>query len=223
MAFKTRDKTNEFIREMLAQNLCGESAEDSINSSGLRELEAFADKNMIPILLPESAAFLRQLCILKNPQKVLEVGTGIGYSGHIILLNSAAHLYTIEHNEASLDTASQFFNRSGLSDRVTFLRGDESEIVPLIEGSYNMIFLDGAKARYPQHLPHLKRLLSSGGILLADNILYNDMVSGINKKVGTKRTIVEGIKIFLDNICSDNDFITSILPVGDGMSLSILK
>lgn len=204
------NQTNEFIRSLLCKD------------ERLLELEDYAKHNSVPIILPESAAFLRQICLLKAPKKVLEIGTGIGYSGHIILQNSSAHLFTIDHNEEFLKVAKNFFLNSNLLSRVSFLYGDESDVISNIDGQFDLIFMDGAKSRYLHHLPYLKKMLCSGGILLADNVLFKNMVSGeiIQSK---KKTIVNSLKEFLNQLCNDSDFITSILPVGDGMSLSILK
>lgn len=211
MPFKTPDENSEYIRAHLP------SERDEL----LREMTEYADKHFIPVLLPESAAFLKQIVALKKPEKCLEIGTAIGYSSQLILRNGAGRLFTVEINENMAELAKKYFARAGLSDRVVCFVGDASEIVPLMEGEFDFIFMDGPKTRYIEYLPHIKRLLKNGGILLCDNVLYNGMVTGKTDTPRKKSTIKNGLDIFLTTLSTDEDFTTSILPVGDGMSLSI--
>lgn len=213
MPFKTPNKTSEYIRSVLPPE----------KDESVKKILRYADENMIPVLLPETAALLRQIVMLKRPKKALEIGTAIGYSGHIILGESDCHLYTIEADEKSLSIATEFFDKSGYKDRVTTFLGDANEIVPMFSGEFDFIFLDGPKTRYIQYLPYLKRMLCVGGVLLCDNVLFNGMVSGESKLVRKKATIVNALDLFLRTIASDDDFATSVLPVGDGVSLSIKR
>ncbi len=213
MPFKTPNKTSEYIRSILP----GETDER------VKKILTYADENMIPVLLPETAALLRQVVMLVKPHKALEIGTAIGYSGHIILGESNCHLYTIEADEKLLSIANAFFAESGYSGRVTTFNGDANEIVPLFSGEFDFIFLDGPKTRYIQYLPYLKRMLKERGVLLCDNVLFNGMVSGEVELVKKKATIVNALDLFLKTVAKDDDFITSVLPVGDGVSLSIKR
>jgi len=211
MPFKTPNKTSEYIRGLLPKD------------TELTPLINYADTHNIPILLPESAVFLKQLILLKQPKNVLEIGMGIGYSGHIILQNCDAKLITIEIDKARIAAAKVFFESNSLLDRVSILEGDEGEVVPKLEMEFDFIFLDGAKSKYIKHLPFLKKMLVKGGILLADNVLFNGMIAGENETDKSKSSIVKSLRSFLECICGDADFITSINNVGDGTSLSIKK
>ena len=213
MPFKTPGTNSIYIRSILPPE----------KDEKLNQIIDYADKNTVPVLLPETAAFLKQAVMLKKPKKILEIGTAIGYSGHVILGACDGHLYTIEADEGSLRKANEFFIASGYKDRVTTYLGDANEIVPLFSGQFDFIFLDGPKTRYIQYLPYLKKLLVGGGILLCDNVLFNGMVSGETKVVKKKATIVNALDLFLRTILNDEDFVTSVLPVGDGVSLSIKK
>ncbi len=213
MAFKTPSIASEYIREHLADE------RDEL----LKEMTEYADEHFIPVLLPESSAFLKQIVMLVKPQKTLEIGTAIGYSSQIILKNGGEKLYTIEIKEDTAQKAKEYFARAGLSDRVTLFVGDASEIVPLIDGQFDFIFMDGPKTRYIEYLPHLKKMLKNGGVLLCDNVLYNGMVTGETETQKSKSTIINGLDKFLCALRDDENFTTSILPVGDGMSLSIKK
>lgn len=211
MPFKTPSKTSEYIRTLIPPE-CDED---------VAAVMRYADDNVCPILLPETAAFLKQIVRLKKPRKILEIGTSIGYSGMIMLKNSDAELCTVEMDEKCVETAKGFFSRVGLNDRVRVFVGDACEIVPLIGGEYDFIFLDGPKTRYPVFYPYLKRLLTVGGVLLADNVLFNGMVDGSGERNPKKATIFEGIDKYLHLAFSDEDMTSSILPVGDGLCLCI--
>lgn len=213
MAFKTPNVTSEYIRKLLP----GEADED------VAALLRYADENYIPVLLPETAAFLKQLLILKQPRKALEIGTAIGYSGLLILKNSPARLYTVEVDEKNADVAKRFFQRAGVAERARVFCADACEIVPLMEGSYDFIFLDGPKTRYVGFYPYLKRMLNSGGVLLADNVLFNGMVDGSGEYIAKKASIAKALDDYLHTVLSDADMLSSVLPVGDGLCLSIKK
>ncbi len=213
MPFKTPNQTSEFLR-----GLVGREA-----AAGLSETERYADENMIPVLLPETVNFLAQLIILKKPKRILEIGTAIGYSGQI-MLNACdiSSLYTIEIDENLAEIAKKNFASSGLGDRVTLFCGDAGEILPLLDGSFDFAFLDGPKARYADYLPYILKNMNPGGVLLCDNVLYNGMVTG-ETSAGKKAGLVKRINEFLELICNDKRLITSVLPIGDGMSLSIFE
>lgn len=214
MPFKTPGKSSEYIRSVLP-------AETDID---IRRVLTYAEQNTIPILLPETAAFLRQTVILAKPHKILEIGTAVGYSAHIMLKACPnAQVYTVEVNEKLADIAKEFFGRSGLLDRVTCFVGDAAEIVPLLSGLYDLIFLDGAKTRYIEYLPYLKRILKPGGVLFADNVLFNGMVDGSGEPKREKLSIVRKLDAFVRTVAEDPDFITAILPVGDGVLLTIKR
>ena len=211
MAFKTPNKTSEYIRSLMKEET------DEI----YKQINEYADKNFIPVLLPETASFLAQLIRLAKPKKILEIGTAIGYSAQIMLRNSKAQLYTVEVEEKRIAIAKKFFAKAGLLDRVTVFCGDAGEIVPMLTGEYDFIFMDGPKTRYIEYLPYLDKLLKKDGILLCDNVLFNGMLSGDTEIIQKKNTIVVKIEEFLQALYNKDNYITSIIPVGDGLSLSI--
>lgn len=213
MPFKTPSGESAYIREHLMRET------DPV----LKEMLAFADEHYVPVLLPESAAFLRQIVMLTRPEKTLEIGTAIGYSTQLILRSGGKHVYTIEIKEELIERAKCYLDRAWLLPRVTFFAGDASEILPMAMGQYDFVFMDGPKTRYIEFLPHIMRMLKPGGVLLCDNVLWNGMVTGERETQKSKSTIVHGLDAFLTAICSDPELTTSILPVGDGMSLSIRR
>lgn len=213
MPFKTPGKTSEYIRKLLALR--------PVNAIE-QQITAYADANIIAVLLPETAAFLRQAITLCRPDRILEIGTAIGYSG-ILMLQAAPHamLYTVEQSEERIGVAKDFFAKAGVVDRVIFYTGDSTEIVPALRGEYDFIFLDGPKAQYCEYLPFLSRLLRRGGVLFCDNVLYEGMVSGETEIRNHKGGLVKKLDLFLHKLMEDTSLQTSILPVGDGVSFSI--
>ncbi len=213
MPFKTPGKTSEYIRELLSLRPADEIE---------RKITEYADKNIIAVLLPETTAFLRQAVVLKKPARILEIGTAIGYSG-IVMLRSApqATLYTVEMSEERIAVAKEFFRDAGLLNRAVFYAGDSTEIVPNLKGKFDFIFLDGPKAQYCEYLPFLSRLLESGGVLFCDNVLYEGMVSGEHEIKNHKGGLVKKLDLFLHRLMEDKTLLTSVLPVGDGVSFSI--
>ncbi len=214
MAYKNPGKNSEYIRSILPRT----------SSAHLRRIEDYADEHYVPVLLPETSVVLSQLVTLSQPKTILEIGMAIGYSGHIMLEASKdAHLYTIEIDEDNIAVAKRFFKISGLDKRVTIYEGNSDEIVPSITGKYDFIFLDGPKAQYIEYLPFLLRALNPGGLLVCDNVLFNGMVTGEQPIAHKKGGIVRKLDAFLRALMADTSLSTSILPVGDGLSFSIVN
>ncbi len=213
MPFKTPGKTSEYIRGLL-QSVPVDPLE--------REILEFADREIIAVLLPETVAFLRQAVLLSKPARILEIGTGVGYSG-IVMLRAApkATLYTLEVSEERLQIAKKFFAAAGVEKRTVCYAGDCSQIIPCLSGTYDFIFLDGPKAQYCEYLPFLSRALTAGGILLCDNVLYEGMVAGEREIKNHKGGLVKKMDTFLHNLFCDRTLCSSVLPVGDGVSFSI--
>ena len=176
-------------------------------------------------MLPaESAGLLTVIVSLLKPKKILEIGTNIGYSGTVMLQAAPdATLFTIEMDEDTANMAKNNFNTAGVGDRVQILRGKAEEILPYIKDEYDLIFLDGPKGQYYYLSTLLLPMLKSGGVLVCDNVLFRGMVSGKRKTTARKRTLVKKLDEFLRFISNDPTLETSIIPIGDGMSVSYKK
>ena len=183
--------------------------------------EARADG--IPVMLRETSQFLAMLIKAKAPKNFLEIGTAVGYSGSIMLKfgDSESKLTTLEIEEDSIARAKDNFKSQNYEHRVRIFSGDASEIIPVMSGKFDFIFLDGPKSKYYEYYPYLKKMLVSGGILVADNVLFRDLISGAIKPHHRVQTIVNNMREFLDNLVADEDFLTTIYNIGDGLSVSI--
>lgn len=209
------DFIEEFIRQFIPQR-------DGL----ILEIERSAKEKGIPIVEPEVGRLIYLLARIKKCKAILEIGTAIGYSTMILAggLEPGGRLITIEKDKEMADEAEKNFERLGLSN-VILLKGDALEILKnmVSTGNYqfDFIFLDAAKGQYVQFLPLCYRLLNTGGLLVADNVLYKGMVANRDLLKRRKITIVKRLKKYLNQVTSHPNLETSILPIGDGVSISL--
>lgn len=193
----------------------------------LQELEKFARKNNIPVLLGDSAEFLAGFVEKHKFKNILEIGTAIGYSGSIMLLSSEeASLDTIEINEQSFARAKETFASFNLTNRVNQILGDGLEEIKklnYLEKKYDLIFLDGPKGQYLFYYPILLKMLMPGGCLLVDNVLFKGLVRSQQDVGHKKRAMVTKLRKFLNEIETREDLTTTIHEIGDGVAEIYLK
>ncbi len=185
----------------------------------LSQMEVYAEENFIPIMKKESLSVLIKKVKETNPKEVLEIGTAIGYSTAHILINSEAKVYTIEIDEERTKEAKKNLEKLGLIERTVFFSGDVKNILPLAEGSYDFILLDGPKSCYPLLLENSLRLLKDGGILFCDDVKHSEVKEG---KIGAKhRSISRNINRFIDILKSDKRLKTEFYGGGDGCAVAV--
>lgn len=186
----------------------------------IKEIEAFGRINGYPIIREKGAQVLVKLVSENQPKKILEIGTAIGYSGSLMLLNSQATLVTLELNKESAKIAQENFEKLGLSNRVKVIVGDAKESIQKLDEKFDFIFLDGPKGQYINYLPTLLQLLNVGGLLVADNVHYHGLVlkEGVPEK--KHRTIVNNLRKYLQSVTSDDTLETEVLPFADGIAIS---
>lgn len=190
----------------------------------LQELRERAKTGLDPTVPDETLNFLLALSRLKNPQRILEIGAAEGLTSIALLLECpAARVTAIEQDGARFAAAKENFARFGVADRADLIEGDAADVLPSLEGAFDFIFLDGPKAQYVHYLPHLKRLLPPGGALAADDVLLYGWVSGEVPPPQKRRSIAARLREYLDAVCSDADFVTSIFELGEGLALSVKR
>ena len=176
----------------------------------------------IPVADDETLNFLVVLLQAIQPKRILEVGTAVGLSGAAMLsVCPNARLTTMELEEERYLEAKQNFADFGISDRVNAYMGDAGEILAMMDGEYDFVFLDGPKAQYEKYLFDLKRLMKPGATLFADDVLLYGWVSGEEPTPHKRQSIVDKIRSYLNTITADKDFSTSVINIGDGVALSI--
>ena len=179
-------------------------------------------KRGIPVADDETLNFLLVLLQAIQPKRILEIGTAVGLSGAAMLsVCPNAKLTTMELEEDRYLEAKQNFAYFGFTDRVTAYLGDAGEILAMMDGEYDFVFLDGPKAQYEKYLFDLKRLMPTGATLFADDVLLYGWVSGEEPTPQKRQSIVDKIRSYLHTITEDTDFSTSVINIGDGVALSI--
>ena len=197
---------------------------DSGNPPYLHELEKYARETNVPIVRPQMQSLLKFLLTWGRPMKILEVGTAIGFSA--LLMSEYApqgcHITTIEKYEKRIPLAKENFKKAGKEDRITLLEGDAVEILADMQETFDFIFMDAAKGQYIHFLPDILRLLEPGGLLVSDNILQDgDIVESKYAVTRRNRTIHNRMREYLYELKHREDLVTSIIPLGDGVAVSI--
>ncbi|MBE7043955.1 MAG: O-methyltransferase [Ruminococcaceae bacterium] len=189
----------------------------------LRELEAYAKENSVPIVQPETAQLLTVLTQMIRPRRILEIGCAIGYSA-ILMSESMAEdgsITTVEWDADMTQIARSNIEKAGLSEKIRVVNQDAKELLPTLTGEYDMIFLDGPKAHYIHMLNDCIRLLRKGGILVADNVLYKGMTADEEHVVRRKITIVKRLRHFIAAQMQRKELKSVLLPVGDGVTVAV--
>lgn len=201
----------EYIRDILPKN-----------QGRLKELEEYALKNNVPIVHPEVAKFLEVIIKSSKVRSILEVGTAIGYSSIVFsnAMNNTGKIVTVEKRKDMHEIACKNIEDAGLSSNITLVHGDASELLPQIEGKFDMIFLDAAKGHYQKFLLSCIEKLDDNGIIVSDNVLYKGMVASNEYLIRRKITIVKRMRKYLEYISNHPQLTTSIIPIGDGVALT---
>ena len=197
---------------------------DSGNPSYLNELEEYARATDVPIVRTEMQSFLRFLMKMKQPKRILEVGTAIGFSALLMseYAPSDCKITTIEKYEKRIPLALENFEKAGKEEAITLLQGDALEILPTLTEEYDFIFMDAAKGQYIHFLPDILRLLKVGGLLVSDNVLQDgDVLESRFAVTRRNRTIHGRMRDYLYTLKHTEELTTAIIPLGDGVALSV--
>ena len=192
----------------------------------IEEIEQEALDTFVPIIRKETQSFLKVLLMMKKPLRVLEVGTAIGFSAILMseYIPEQGHITTIEKYEKRIPIARENFRRAGKEDQITLIEGDALEVMKSLEGPYDFIFMDAAKGQYIHYMPEAIRLLEPGGVLVSDNVLQDgDIIESRYAVDRRNRTIHSRMREYLYELKHKEELQTSILPLGDGVALSVKK
>lgn len=197
---------------------------DSLNHieyTGLEEyLKEYAKIHDVPIIMDEGLVFLRQMMMIKNPKRILEIGTAIGYSALNMARFSNAIIDTIEIDEDSYKFAFDIISKTIYKDRINLIHND-ALLVDLDE-KYDFIFIDAAKAQYIKFFTKFKENLNDNGIIFTDNLVFHGLVT---EKIYSRnlRQLVGKIKKYNEWVLKQEDFFTYIYNIGDGIAISVKK
>ena len=208
------DYINEYIRDIIPKD-CGL----------IRELEEYARDNGVPIIHPEVARLMVVLGKLKKPKRILEIGTAIGYSAIVLaqVLDKEGKIDTIEKKSDMIEIAKHNIKRANLEDTINIIQGDAKEVLDDINEIYDMVFIDAAKGQYLEFLRRVVGKLKESAIVVSDNVLYRGMVASDKLLAKNKKTLVKRLREYLEYICNNDIFDTSVIPIGDGVAVSYLN
>lgn len=191
---------------------------------GLGKIKERALERRIPVICEETEKLLRIIVKIKAPERILEIGTAVGYSGAVMLETAPeARLYTVEKDADRCEEARENFIRLGMEERVNVINGDAEEILPMLTGSYDLVFMDGPKGKYEVFLPYITEMLTEGGVLICDDVLYMGYVENFPGTGHKHVTIARNMKGFLETLLESDKYDTLLLREGDGITLSIKK
>lgn len=200
---------------------------EKTNSDILEKIEKEAHEDNVPIIRKEMESFLRVMLELKRPKRILELGTAVGYSAILMseCIEKKSKIVTIENYEKRIPIAKQNIKDAGKEKVIELLEGDAMEIMPTLqENQFDFVFMDAAKAQYIHFLPEVMRLMKKGAVLITDNVLQEgDLIESKYVVRRRDRTIHKRMREYLEVVKNSKDLETSIVPIGDGITISVKK
>ena len=195
-----------------------------MNEQELEKIKQKAMQEHIPIIMDDTLSVIEKYLIQSKPEKILEIGTAVGYSAMCFtkFLATNGKIDTIEREAERVEEAKINIKKVGVADKINIYEGDAVEILPTLQEKYDMIFIDAAKGKYPFFLKESLRMIKPNGIIFADNILYKGYVlSDYNKH--KQRTAVRNLREYIKEVSENPNLETEILEVGDGLAVSKIK
>ncbi|CCZ55638.1 o-methyltransferase family 3 [Clostridium sp. CAG:1219] len=193
----------------------------------LSKIKEEALLNHVPILMDESMNLIEVILKLKKPNKILEVGSAVGYSAICFskyLTGENSKIRTIELNEERFRVAVSNINKMQLEDKIEIINADATKYLATIpdDEKYDVCFIDAAKGQYNVFLEQALRLTKSGGIIIADNVLWKGRVLGEYNE-HRHRTAVTRLRTYLKTISENDKLESKVFNIGDGVAVSFVK
>lgn len=195
-------------------------------SAVIEAIEQEALRDRVPIIRKEMQSFLKVLLMIKRPMRILEVGAAVGFSSILMseYIPEGGHITTIENYDKRIPIARANFKRAGKEEQIDLIEGDALEVMHGLEGPYDLIFVDAAKGQYIHYLPEVMRLLGTDGVLVSDNVLQEgDIIESRFALERRNRTIHSRMREYLYELKHHDQLQTSIIPLGDGVALSVKR
>ena len=195
-----------------------------MDKNKLEEIKQKALEDHIPIIMDDTLEVIGKKLKENPPKRILEIGAAVGYSAMCFseFLAEDGIIDTIERDEERIKEAKVNIKNVGVEDKINLYEGDAVEILPTLNGKYDMVFIDAAKGKYPFFLKEALRMINQNGVIFADNILYKGYVmSDYNKH--KQRTAVRNLREYIKEVSENPNLETEILEVGDGLAISEIK
>lgn len=188
-----------------------------------KEIEKYAEEKNVPIMQKRGIDFLCKIIEKSNVKSILEIGTAIGYSAiKMADVSEDITVTSIERDQDKYMLAINNIKKAGMDKRIKLIYGDALETQ--IEGKYDLLFIDAAKAQYINFFNKFKDNLNDGGIIVSDNMNFHGMVDNISEiKNRNTRQLVGKIKKYIDFLETNEEYKTKFYKIGDGIAVTIKK
>ncbi len=196
------------------------------NGELLDRIEAEAIDTNVPIIKKELQSFLKVMLQIIKPERILELGTAVGYSAILMsgCIEKGSRIITIENYEKRIPIAKENIKKAGKEEVITLLEGDALEILPELNEKFDFIFMDAAKGQYMNFLHYVLPLMNEGAVLISDNVLQEgSIVESKYAMARRERTIHKRMRDYLYTLKNHEMLETSIVPIGDGIAISLKK
>ena len=205
-----QDDVEQYLYELLPER-------DAVVS----EMELYAEEHRVPIIGPAVARLLALFAQVSGAKRIFEMGSAIGYS--TIWLARAAgpkgKVHYTDGDPANAQRAREYFRRAGVAKRIDVRVGDALELLKKTLGKFDLIFNDVDKHQYPDALRVALPKLRRGGLFITDNVLWSGRIAQKNPKEATTKAILEFNRLLYNS----EDFLTTILPIRDGLAVALKK
>ncbi|HEX6718248.1 MAG TPA: O-methyltransferase, partial [Pyrinomonadaceae bacterium] len=184
----------------------------------LAEMEDYAAEHGVPIADREVARFIEITARATGARKALEIGMAIGYSVVHLARGMGEHgvVVTIEPSDEMIQAATGYLKRAGLLDRVEIERGKALEVMPALEETFDLLFIDAVKQEYSRYLDLGLQRLRNGGVVIVDNLLWGGKVARNDMESSTV-----ALREFNSYFINHPQLIAEVLPVGDGLGYAV--
>ena len=187
----------------------------------IKEMEEYAKDNNVPIMTKDGIEFLMNYIKDNNIVRILEVGTAIGYSAiRMCTVRDDIVVTTIERDEVRYQEAVKNVSKAGFDSRIKLIFGDALEVE--LEGEYDLIFIDAAKAQNQKFFEMFKRNLKPTGTIITDNMKFHGLVDTPIEQINSRnlRQLVRKVRNYTEFLKSNTEFKTEFLSLGDGIAIS---
>ena len=195
--------------------------EDLLNDTDFVDLRKYAIDNDVPIMNSQTKELIISILQISKPKKILEIGTAIGYSSLCFKKYTGADITTIELDTTTAEIARKNFEKYNVN--VNLINDDAMKALRNIDQGFDFVFIDANKSRYLDYFKITSKLLNKGGIIIADNVLFRGEVCNDDIMEKRKNTLVKRLRNFLAYITDLENFTTSVIPIGDGLTLSVRR
>ena len=192
------------------------------------EMKQYASVHDVPIIQDEGLELMLQLLRIKQPRRILEIGSAIGYSS-LMMARHLPHveIVSIERDANRYREAVNYHERSNVKQRVTLIEADALEIQnkALHHETFDVIFIDAAKAQYQKFFEKYEPLLAEGGMIISDNLLFHGFVLKQQSEIESRnlRQLVRKIDHYNHWLAENEAYDTLLLPIGDGVAVSLKR